>query len=221
MTMQASPGHDTRDFLADDWCMLGQRERRQALAIARRAGERAVRSNLKGSKRARWGLAELRSSPWAREHPETHCLEDAQLWLYACAQTVPGEQEYVRAVIRPFGPEQTQRWWARDPADRLADPRVCSFCEGYEHERRLLLGMNVLPIGEAALYRNLAEAKEHEASCGRAWLACLLEVPEEGNDTQRAIAQWEYQRSVLGTDLAQMLLIVAVYRSRCRPAGGR
>jgi hypothetical protein len=129
---------------------------------------------------------------------------------------VPGEQEYVRAVIHRFGPEQTRRWWARQRADRLADPRVCSFCDGYERERRRILGMDAPPIQEADLCRYLAEAKEHERECGRAWHLCRFEGPEEESDTQRAIAQWEYQRSVLGTDLAQMLLIVAGYRPHGR-----
>jgi hypothetical protein len=214
MTMQAPSGHDTQDLLAGDWGGLGERERRQALATARREGERAARWYLQGSRTGSLGPRPLCRSPWAREHPETHRLDEAHLWLYACAQTVPGEQEYVRAVIHRFGPEQTRRWWARQRADRLADPRVCSFCDGYERERRRILGMDAPPIQEAGLCRYLAEAKEHERKCGRAWHACLVEAPEEASDTQRAIAQWEYRRSVLATDLAQMLLMVAGYRPR-------
>jgi hypothetical protein len=219
MTTQAPPGHDTRDLLAGDWCGLGERERRQALATARREGERAARGYLQGSRSGSLGPRPLCQSPWVREHPETHRLDGAHLWLYACAQTVPGEQEYVRAVIHRFGPEQTRRWWARQRAGRLADPRLCSFCDGYERERRRILGMDAPPIQEADLRRYLAEAKEHERKCGRAWHLCLVEAPEEESDTQRAIAQWEYRRSVLGTDLAQMLLMVAVYRSRDRVSG--
>lgn len=219
MTMQAPPAHDTQDLLAGDWCRLGERERRQALAAARREGERAARSYLQGSRTGALGPAPLRRSRWAREHPETHRLDEAHLWLYACAQTVPGEQDYVRAVIHRFGPEQTRRWWARQRADRLADPRVCSFCDGYERERRRILGMDAPPLEEAELCRYLAEAKEHERECGRAWHARLVEVPKEDRDTQRAIAQWEYHRSIIGTDLAQMLLIAAGYRPRGRANG--
>jgi hypothetical protein len=199
------------DLLAGDWSELGEWERRRSIELARRAGRRAARWYLQTSTRGS-GASNLRHSRWARDHPEARRLEGPVLLLYARAQTVPAEHDYIFWVVERFAPECSHRWWARARADRLADPRVCSFCDGYERERRRLLGMEPLPVREAGLCRDLAEAKERERESGRAWLVRLTAAREEETDTQRAIAQWEYRRSVLSTDLAQMLLTAATCR---------
>jgi hypothetical protein len=204
-----------RRILTADWDRLNEAERDQAVEQARQEGRCAVR----------WYLAEpatgdrprsgLRGSRWAQAHREIERLDDRTLYLYAGAQTVACEGEYIAWVVEPCCARRVTRWERMASRQRRDDPRVCSFCDGYERERRRLLGLPDPPTGIADLQLWIWEAKEEERESARAWFGSTETVdaadPEEA-ETKRIVAQWEYRRCLLGTDLAHMLLDAAIYR---------
>jgi hypothetical protein len=206
--------------MAADWARLTNRERDQAIEAARREGRRA----------ACWYLAEqvaespdgnpLRSSRWAQKHEDLDRLDDSTFFLYVSLNTLACEDDYITYVIEAYCPERAERWWGTDRADRMDDPRVCAFCDGYERERCHLLGLVAPPTGITDLHLYLAEAKERERKEGRSWLTSLETSygSEEYGESQRFVRRWEYQRCMLATDLAQMLLDAALDRARLRRA---
>ena len=207
-------------LMAADWARLTNQERDQAIEAARREGRRA----------ARWYLAEqaaespcsnpLRGSRWARKHEDLDRLDDSTFFLYASLNTLACEDDYLTYVIEVYCPERAEWWWGTERADRMDDPRVCAFCDGYERERCHLLGLSAPPTGITDLQLYLGEAKEREREGGRSWLTSLDTSygTEEYTELQRFVMRWEYQRCILATDLAQMLLDATLDRARLRRA---
>jgi hypothetical protein len=203
-------------LMAADWTRLTDRERDQAMEAARREGRRA----------ACWYLAEqvaesphrspLRDSRWAQQHEDLDRLDDSTFFLYVSLNTLACEDDYITYVIEAYCPERAGRWWGTTRTDRLEDPRVCAFCDGYERERCQILGLVAPPTGITDLQLYLGEAKELERERGRSWLTSTETTygAEEDTTSQRFVMRWEYRRCMLATDLAQMLLDDALHRAR-------
>lgn len=207
-------------LMAADWARLTDRERDQAIEAARREGRRAARWYLEEQAAERPADNPLRGSRWAQQHEDLDRLDDATFFLYASLNTLACEDDYITYVIEACCPERAERWWATERADRMDDPRVCAFCDGYERERCHLLGLVAPPTSITDLQLYLGEAKECEREGGRAWLTSTETSygSEEDAESQRFVMRWEYRRCMLATDLAQMLLDAALDRARLRRA---
>jgi len=153
----------------------------------------------------------LKRSRWAEGQRASDRWDEQVLHLFATAATFPCEFDYYTFVVEPYHPERIAAWWRLPRADRLADPRVCAFCDSYERERCRLLGLPEPPTDIRGLQRYLAQAREREEASARAWLdqreePLLIEIEE----TPRALARWEHLRSIFAAELAEMLLDAAL-----------
>lgn len=202
---------------------LSARERNQAILVATHEGRRAAQWYLGKPIAEHAGGGPLRGTRWAQARPEFDRLDDRTLHLYAGAETVANEADYVTHVVQRHCPQQAERWWASGHEARLVDPRVCGFCDGYERERCRILGLPAPPTRIADLRASLGEARKRERQSGRAWLASTERSDEPADDEtlmKQTIRRWEYCRCVLCTNLARMLLDAALYRrSRDRAQG--
>jgi len=207
-------------LLAADWARLTTGERDQAIEIARREGSSAADWYLLEATDGTGARVSLRECRWAQAHADLDQIDDELLYRYAGAHTMAREEDYLTFLLEPACPDQGERWWETPKAARLADPRICAFCDGYERERSRLLGLAPPPTSITDLQLCLAAAREYERESGREWLA-EMEEREHIPDDRAPAEYWspvrcEYERSLRATDLAQMLLDAALYRARLR-----
>lgn len=197
-------------IMGAEWAELTAEEREQAVSAAGQEGWREARRQF-SAPGSRGGIRALRCSPWVRAQGGLKRLDDRTLYMYAAGWSRAREEEYVERVIEARCPEQAAWWWGAEPEERQRDLRVCAFCDGYERERRRILGLAAPPAGIAELQLYLWAAKEREREAGRGWLKSTQTSysTEEYGEQQQCAAKLEYQRCELCTDLAEMLLTTA------------
>jgi hypothetical protein len=217
--MNTSPPAPPRLFAAD-WPSLTEREQNQALDIARQEGGNAVRWYLAEAADGRGAPVSLRHCRWALVHADLGRIDDDLLHRYAAAHTLAREEDYLTFLLEPACPARSEAWWSLPKAERLEDPRVCAFCDGYERERCRVLSLAPPSAAITDLQLGLAAAREYERENAREWLADT-EQREAAAEDDAPAPRWspvrcEYERSLRATDLAHMLLDSALQRARLR-----